>query len=87
MFMNEWLNDPYIQSFLNDLISGQITLFTGVFWVLIAAGVSIVGGAIGGVLLASKSLGVQLSAMIGGLFGPTAVIPATAIALVVMKIA
>jgi hypothetical protein len=87
MFMNEWLNDPYMQSFLNDLISGQITLFTGIFWVLIAAGVSIVGGAIGGVLLASKSLGVQLSAMIGGLFGPTAVIPATAIALVVMKIA
>lgn len=85
--MNEWLNDPYMQSFLNDLISGQITLFTGIFWVLIAAGVSIVGGAIGGVLLASKSLGVQLSAMIGGLFGPTAVIPATAIALVVMKIA
>ncbi len=85
--MNEWLQDPYIQQFLTDLVNGQITLFTGVFWVLIAAGISIVGGAIGGILLAGKTLGVQLSAMIGGLFGPTAVIPATAIALVVLKIA
>lgn len=85
--MNEWLNDPYIQAFLNDLINGQITLVTGVFWVLFAAAISIVGGAIGGILLAGKSLGLQLSAMIGGLFGPTAVIPATAIALVVLKIA
>ncbi|MCU0543606.1 MAG: hypothetical protein MUE44_15745 [Oscillatoriaceae cyanobacterium Prado104] len=82
--MNELLNDPLIHNFLSDFMAGEVTLWTGTVWLAIAAGLSIVGGAIGGVVLASKDLGYELAAMIGGLFGPAAVIPATVLGLLLI---
>ncbi|HIK53869.1 MAG TPA: hypothetical protein IGS37_01610 [Synechococcales cyanobacterium M55_K2018_004] len=74
--MNEILNDPLVQQFLADLTAGNITLATSVVWLAFAAAFSIVGGAIGGAVLAGQDLGYRLAAMIGGLFGPAAVLPA-----------
>ncbi|NEP46487.1 MAG: hypothetical protein F6K35_47750 [Okeania sp. SIO2H7] len=79
--------NPIVKDFLNNLTAGEITLLTGIFWLGVAAALSIVGGAIGGVLLAGKDLGYRLSAMIGGLFGPVGVIPAVLLGLAVLKFA
>jgi len=79
--------NPNFQHFIDSLAVGEITWLTGIFWLAVAAAVSIVGGAIGGVLLASKDLGYRLSAMIGGLFGPVGVIPAVLLGLAVLKLA
>jgi hypothetical protein len=86
-FVNNITANPAFQHFLNNLTIGEITWLTGLFWLAVAAAVSIVGGAIGGVLLASKDLGYRLSAMIGGLFGPVGVIPAVLLGLAVLKLA
>ena len=77
---------PTAQRFLTNLVAGEITLLTGIFWLVLAVGISIIGGAIGGMLLASKDLGYRLSAMIGGLFGPVGVIPAVLVGLAVLKL-
>ena len=81
----EVLNTAAVQTFLHDLTAGQITLLTGIVWLAVAGAVSILGGAIGGVLLARKDLGFGLSAMIGGLFGPVGVLPAITLGLIVLK--
>lgn len=85
--MNDLLTDPMVQNFLADFVNGDITIATGIIWMAIAVSFSIVGGAVGGILLAGKDLGIQLAAMIGGLFGPAAVIPATALGLLVLRLA
>jgi hypothetical protein len=85
-FLQELANDPLLQEFWSSFVAGDINLATGIVWLAIAVSFSIVGGAIGGMLLAGKDLGYQLSAMIGGLFGPAAVIPATIVGLVALKI-
>ncbi len=85
-FVFNLANNPNIQDFLHNLIAGEITWFTALFLLAIATAVSIIGGAIGGVLLAGKDLGYRLAAMIGGLFGPAGVIPTVAIGLVVLKL-
>jgi hypothetical protein len=71
--------------FLSSLLSGDINLITSLVWLAIAAGLSIVGGAIGGILLAGKDLGYELAAMTGGLLGPAGVIPAVFLGLVLLN--
>lgn len=85
--MNELLADPLVQEFWLNLVTGEITIATGLVWLGVAVLFSIAGGAIGGILLAHKDLGYRLSAMIGGLFGPAAMIPAAILGLIVLKIA
>ena len=79
--MQAILNDPLIQAFIQDFVSQKITLATGPVWLLLAIAFSIIGGALGGIVLAGKDLGARLSAMIGGLYGPVAMIPAAALGL------
>ena len=79
--MHDILSDPLLQGFVQDFVSQRVTLATGVVWLLIAIAFSIVGGALGGVVLAGKDLGARLSAMIGGLYGPAAIIPAATLGL------
>ncbi len=78
--------NPMVQSFVSNLVVGEITLLTGLFWLIIAGIMSVIGGAIGGMLLAGKDLGYQLSAMMGSLLGPAGVIPVAAVGLVVLKL-
>lgn len=75
---------PFVQNLVSSFLAGQITPATGLVWLAVAVAFSILGGAIGGVALAGKDLGNQLVAMIGGLFGPAAVIPATLLGLLVL---
>ncbi len=83
--MGDLLTYVNFNDFLHSLVANDINLITGLVWVAIAAAFSIVGGAIGGVLLAGKDLGYQLAAMIGGLFGPVGVLPAVVLGLLVLK--
>ncbi|MGK7950670.1 MAG: hypothetical protein AB4368_18295 [Xenococcaceae cyanobacterium] len=85
-FLVNLANNPNLQNFLHNLIAGEITWFTALFLLAVATAVSILGGAIGGILLAGKDLGYRLAAMIGGLFGPAGVIPTVAIGLLVLKL-
>lgn len=79
--MDAILHDPLLQAFIHDFMSQKVTLITGPFWLLIAIAFAIVGGALGGVVLAGKDLGLRLAAMIGGLYGPAAMIPAATLGL------
>ncbi|EAZ92622.1 hypothetical protein [Crocosphaera chwakensis] len=79
-------SNPGIQEFFANLMSGEITLITGIFWLFFAAIVSMIAGAIGGIILAGKDLGYELAAILGSLFGPAGVIPVAAIGLVVLKL-
>ncbi|GGA42852.1 hypothetical protein [Okeania sp. KiyG1] len=76
---------PSFQIFISDLVTGEITLLTAIFWLGLASGISIIAGAIGGIWLARKDLGYSLAAMIGGLFGPAGVIPAVIVGLAILK--
>ncbi|MGK7961238.1 hypothetical protein [Crocosphaera sp.] len=79
-------NNPGIQDFFTNLVAGEITLMTGIFWLFIAAIISMIAGAIGGIILAGKDIGYELAAILGSLFGPAGVIPVAAIGLVVLKL-
>ncbi|MDY7006008.1 MAG: hypothetical protein SWX82_19280 [Cyanobacteriota bacterium] len=76
---------PSFQIFISDLVTGEITILTAIFWLGVASGISIIAGAIGGIWLAGKDLGYSLAAMIGGLFGPAGVIPAVIVGLAILK--
>ncbi|NEO33743.1 MAG: hypothetical protein F6K36_25645 [Symploca sp. SIO3C6] len=84
--MTDLLTNPIVYNFLNSLGAGEINLITGLVWLTIATVLSVVGGAIGGILLAGKDLGYQLAATIGGLFGPVGVMPAVLLGLVILKL-
>lgn len=84
-FLANLMANPTMQHFLSSLMAGEISWLTALFWLAVATAISIIGGAIGGILLAGKDLGYQLAAMIGGLFGPAGVIPAVLIGLAVLK--
>ncbi|BAZ67537.1 MAG: hypothetical protein KME28_25475 [Pelatocladus maniniholoensis HA4357-MV3] len=70
---------------LTTLASGDVNLFTGFIWLLIATGFSVVGGAIGGIILAGEELGYNFAATIGGLFAPAGVIPAILLGLFLLN--
>ncbi len=84
--MTDILTNSTLGDFLTSLASGEINLITVIVWLLIAAAISIVGGAIGGMLLAGKDIGYQLSAMLGGLFAPVGVIPAILLGLFLLNL-
>ncbi len=74
-----------LQDFWYNLVDGEITWLTALCFLAIAIIMAIVGGAIGGILLAAKDLGYSVATTIGGLFGMAGVVPTVAIALVVLK--
>jgi hypothetical protein len=84
--MDDIFNNPDIQGFFTSLASGDLNIATGFVWVLIATALSLVGGAIGGMLLAGKDIGYEFSAVLGGLFAPAAVIPAILLGLFVLNL-
>ena len=83
--MTEIITDPHFKELLTSLAVGDINLMTGIVWLLIATALSMIGGAIGGMLLAGKDIGYQFSALLGGLFGPAGVIPAILLGLFFLK--
>ncbi len=73
--MSEILSNPDLRVFLTSLVSGELNLVTGLTWLIIATLLSMIGGAIGGMILAGKEIGYQFSAIVGSLFAPAGVIP------------
>ncbi|MDZ7963182.1 MAG: hypothetical protein RMY34_35915 [Aulosira sp. DedQUE10] len=74
-----------MSNFLTCLASGEMTIATIIVWILIVTILSMIGGALGGMLLAGKDIGYKFSAILGGLFGPSGVIPAILLGLGVLK--
>ncbi|MEH1893949.1 MAG: hypothetical protein V7K94_01285 [Nostoc sp.] len=77
---------PNVINFLTSLADGDLNIATELVWLIIATALSMVGGAIGGMLLAGKDIGYQLSAMLGALFAPASVIPAILLGLVALNL-
>jgi hypothetical protein len=77
---------PKMLDVLTNFSSGELNISTVFLTLIIATLVSMLGGAIGGMLLAGKDIGYKLSATLGGLFGPAGVIPAILLGLAVLNL-
>ncbi|WP_375468136.1 hypothetical protein [uncultured Nostoc sp.] len=84
--MIDILTNLNVRDFLTSLADGDLNIATEFVWVIIATALSMVGGAIGGMLLAGKDIGYQFSAMLGALFAPAGVIPAIILGLAVLNL-
>nr|AVH79585.1 hypothetical protein [Nostoc sp. PCC 9448] len=71
---------------LTNMMTGDLTLVTGLLWLVIATVISMIGGAIGGIILAGKHIGYSFSATLGALFAPTGVIPAMIVGLALLSV-
>ncbi|MHC5612200.1 MAG: asr0689 family protein [Nostoc sp.] len=83
--MRDILTNSGVINFLTSLADGDLNIATEFVWVIIATALSMVGGAIGGMLLAGKDIGYQFSAMLGALFAPAGAIPAIILGLAVLN--
>jgi len=83
--MFDFVHDPVLIKFLHSL-NTELNLTTGFIWLIIAAILSMIGGAIGGIILAGKDIGYQFSAIIGSLFAPAGVIPVVILGLFILNI-
>ncbi len=70
----------------NSIQTNEITWLSAVALLILSALLSILGGAIGGILLAGKDISNPLAARIGGLFGPAGVLPAIFLSLIILKL-
>ncbi|MDZ7969529.1 MAG: hypothetical protein RM368_32085 [Nostoc sp. DedSLP03] len=84
--MRDILTSPSLRDFLTSLADGDLNIATELVWIIIATALSMVGGAIGGMLLAGKDIGYQFSAMLGALFAPAGVIPAILLGFVILNL-
>lgn len=84
--MIDILTNLNVRDFLTSLADGELNIATEFVWVIIATALSMVGGAIGGMLLAGKDIGYQFSAMLGALFAPAGVIPAIILGLAALNL-
>lgn len=75
-----------MQGLMQQLTDGSLNVTAIVVWTLLAAVLAIAGGALAGIVLAGKDLGNQLAALMGGMFGPVAVVPGVLLGLIVLKL-
>jgi ABC-type sugar transport system permease subunit len=73
--MFDFVNDPEFIKFT-----------TGFTWLIIAVILSMIGGAIGGIILAGKDIGYKFAAIIGSLFAPVGVVPAVILGLFILNL-
>ncbi|MTJ09651.1 hypothetical protein [Anabaena sp. UHCC 0204] len=79
------LHDPKLIEFLHSL-NTELNLTTGFTWLIIAVILSMIGGAIGGMVLAGKDIGYQFAATMGSLFAPVGIIPALILGLFILNL-
>ncbi|MBD2446980.1 hypothetical protein H6G76_07335 [Nostoc sp. FACHB-152] len=84
--MSEILSNFNVSDFLTSMVSSDINIVTGFVWIIIATIISMVGGAIGGMILAGKDIGYSFSAMLGAFFAPAGAIPAIILGLAVLNL-
>lgn len=75
-----------LSGMVTSLMAGDLNLVTGFIWFIVASIVSMIAGAIGGMLLAGEDLGYNFAAILGGLFGPAGVIPGVILGLIVLNL-
>jgi hypothetical protein len=61
-------------------------MITIVLALILGAAASLIGGALGGVAIGGKALGNELAAMMGGFFGPLAVVPGIVVGLIFLRL-
>lgn len=84
--MTDILTNYDLSGMVTSLMTGELNLMTGFIWFIVATVVSMIGGAIGGMLLAGEELGYNFAAILGGLFGPAGVIPGAILGLIVLNL-
>ncbi|MBE9005958.1 hypothetical protein IQ259_13090 [Fortiea sp. LEGE XX443] len=84
--MSELLSNFSVSDFLTSMVASDINLVTGLVWLIIATIISMIGGAIGGMILAGKDIGYSFSAMLGALFAPAGAIPAILLGFAVLTL-
>ncbi len=84
--MRDILTNPTVRDFLTSLVDGDLNIATGLVWIVTATALSMLGGAIGGMLLAGKDIGYSFSGILGALFAPAGVIPAIILGLVILNL-
>ena len=84
--MTDILTNYDLSGMMTSLMAGDLNLLTGFIWFMVATVVSMIGGAIGGMLLAGEDLGYNFAAILGGLFGPAGVIPGAILGLIVLNL-
>ena len=84
--MSEFFSNLEFRDFLKSLALGELNLATDFAWLVIVTLLSMVGGAIGGMLLAGKDIGYGFSATLGSLFAPAGAIPAVFFGLVILNL-
>lgn len=84
--MNDILSNSTMGDFITNMAAGDLNLTTGLLWLVLATVVSMIGGAIGGIILAGKDIGYSFSAMLGALFAPAGAIPAILLGLILLAL-
>ncbi|BAZ51906.1 hypothetical protein NIES4103_45650 [Nostoc sp. NIES-4103] len=84
--MNHMLSNYTMGDFITNMAAGDLNLTTGLLWLILATVVSMIGGAIGGIILAGKDIGYSFSAMLGALFAPAGAIPAILLGLILLAL-
>jgi hypothetical protein len=69
---------------VEQFYSGQLNWVTGIMWCAVAFALSVAAGMLSGLKMGGKAIGNDLAAMMGALCGPTAVVPAIFIGLLLL---
>lgn len=63
--MNEFFSNSHLREFLTNMVTSDVTFITGLFWLVVATLISMIGGAIGGMVLAGKDIGYGFQPQLG----------------------
>jgi len=69
---------------MRELSAGRLTALTMILWTLLALLLSIMGGAVAGILMGRRHLGSGLAAAMGAMYGPSAAVPGILAGLIVL---
>ncbi|MEA5578184.1 hypothetical protein [Anabaena sp. UHCC 0451] len=83
--MFEIFHNLAFTNFLHSL-NTELNFTTALTWVIIATFISMIGGAIGGMILGGKDIGYKFAATLGSLFAPAGVIPAMILGLLMLNL-
>lgn len=66
--------------------SGDLTIIGAAIALAVGTAASLVGGALGGVVIGGKALGNELAALMGGFYGPLAGVPGLVVGSIVLAL-
>ncbi|HLP87753.1 MAG TPA: hypothetical protein VK184_03975 [Nostocaceae cyanobacterium] len=84
--MDVILHHPGVKELIDSLATGDLSISTEIIWLFITTIFAMIGGAIGGIILAGKELGYTFAATIGSLFAPAGVIPTVILSFLLLNL-